>query len=386
MKAKLLMVHGGGPTPVINASLYGVINRAKKSLEIEGVYGALFGTKGFLEGSFIRLDTLTEEELNRLLSTPGTAIGTSRTPLEQAEYETMATMAKAHGFKYIIFNGGNGTMDTCGKLSRVAGEAMQVVGIPKTIDNDLASIDHSPGYGSAARYVAGTVGEIIQDVKGMPIHVSIIETMGRNTGWIAAASSLGAEFGYQPDLIYFPERPFNEEAFLEDVLEIHKRKGGVVVVASEGLVNSEGEPITQPIFTSGRATYFGDVGTYLAELVIKKLGIKSRSEKPGIAGRASTMWASDIDRDEAVMLGEYAVELLLDGQSDVMVGLDRVAGSDYAVMKKVVPLKEVMMVEKTLDEQFINERGNYVTEAFIRYARPLIGSDLPRYADLIKEG
>ncbi len=379
MKEKYLVVHGGGPTPVINASLYGVIKEASKYENIEGVYGAVGGTQGYLDERFARLDNLSEEKLIKLLNTPGTSIGTSRTPLYEKEYKQMVAIAKKHGFTKIIFNGGNGTMDTCGKLHMAGEGELQVAGIPKTIDNDLAVIDHSPGYGSAARYIAGTVGEIAQDIKGMPIHVSIVETMGRNTGWIAAASALGRDYGYGPDLIYLPERTFDEQAFLEDVQRIHKEKGGVLVVASEGLCDAQGEPITEPIFKTERATYFGDVGTYLAELVIKKLGIKSRSEKPGIAGRASIRWASKVDQDEAIMLGAYAVEILEKNISGVMVGLDRVSSTPYEIAKKYVPIKDVMMHEKTIPDTFINERGNDVTEAFMTYARPLIGEVLPEY-------
>jgi 6-phosphofructokinase 1 len=383
LKDKYLIVHGGGPTPVINSSLFGVIKEALKYENIDGVYAAIGGTQGYLDERFARLDTLSSDKLNMLLNTPGTSIGTSRTPLYEKEYNKMVEIAKKHGFTKIIFNGGNGTMDTCGKLHMAGKDSLQVVGIPKTIDNDLAVIDHSPGYGSAARYIAGTVGEIAQDLKGMPIHVSIVETMGRNTGWIAAASSLGREFGYSPDLIYLPEVTFNQDEFLEDVERLFKEKGGVLVVASEGLINTNGEPITKPIFKTERATYFGDVGTHLAQLVIKELGIKARSEKPGIAGRASIKWISKVDRDEAIMLGEYAVEILQKNISGVMVGLDRVSSSPYEVAKKYVPIKDVMMHEKTMPDTFINEKGNNVTDAFIEYARPLIGEALPEYISLI---
>lgn len=381
MRDKYLVVHGGGPTPVINSSLYGVIKEASKYNGDE-VYGALGGTQAFLEERFVRIDTLSDGKLYLLLNTPGTSIGTSRTPLCEADYKKMIEIAKKHGFTKLIFNGGNGTMDTCDKLHMASGGSIQVVGIPKTIDNDLAVIDHSPGYGSAARYIAGTVGEIAQDIKGMPIHVSIVETMGRNTGWIAAASSLGKEFGYSPDLIYLPEVTFNKDDFLGDVERLYSKKGGVLVVASEGLINGNGEPITEPIFRTDRATYFGDVGTHLAQLVIKELGIKARSEKPGISGRASMKWVSSVDRDEAIMLGKHAVEVIRKGLSGVMVGLDREGSNPYKVSKMYVPLKDVMMHEKTMPDTFINEKGNYVTNEFIEYARPLIGERLPEYISL----
>ena len=384
MKGKVLVVHGGGPTPVINCSLYGVIKEAKKHKDIDSVYGAIFGTQGFLQERFVRLDTLDEEKLSLLLNTPGTAIGTSRWPIYEAEYEHMVQIAESHGFDKIIFNGGNGTMDTCGRLYEFARGKFQIIGIPKTVDNDLTAIDHSPGYGSAARYMAGTVGEITQDIKGMPIHVSIIESMGRNTGWIAASSALGKSKGYAPDLIYLPEKIFDEEMFLYDVEKISRGKGGVVVVASEGLKKADGQPIAKPIFKTDRATYFGDVGTHLAQLVISRLGIKARSEKPGIAGRASVKWISEMDRDEAIVLGEHSVRLLSQGTSGEMVGIKRVNSKNYLTELFSVPIQQVMMTEKHMPSEYINEKGNNVTDKFIEYAKPLIGGDLPEYANFIR--
>lgn len=216
----------------------------------------------------------------------------------------MGAIFKKHDIRYVLLNGGNGTMDTCGKIYRACKDAgVCVVGIPKTIDNDIAITDHTPGYGSAARYIAETTAEVGVDVKALPIHVCIIEAMGRNAGWITAASALARKKpGDAPHLIYLPERPFKEEEFLEDVKRLYDQLGGVVVVASEGLKKENGEPIVPPIFKSGRSVYYGDVSAYLAELVIKNLGIKARSEKPGLCGRASIALQSSLDRDEAFWL------------------------------------------------------------------------------------
>ena len=189
-----------------------------------------------------------------------------------------------------------------------APEGIRVIGIPKTIDNDIAVTDHTPGYGSAARYIAATTHEVGEDVKSLPIHVCVVEAMGRNAGWITAASALARkEKGDAPHLIYLPERPFNEEEFLEDVKKLYDELGGVVVVASEGLKDKDGKPIVPPIFKTERATYYGDVSAHLANLVIQKLGIKARSEKPGICGRASIAWQCQTDRDEAVLAGREAL-------------------------------------------------------------------------------
>ena len=309
MSANVLVVHGGGPTAVINASLYGVVEEAKKSGSIGKVYGAIGGSEGILKENFLDLMQVPEEKLSLLLQTPATAIGSSRYALEQEDYDAMAGIFRKHGIRYVLLNGGNGTMDTCGRIFEACrGEDIYVVGIPKTIDNDIAITDHTPGYGSAARFIAASTAEVGADVRALPIHVCVMEAMGRNAGWITAASALARKKpGDAPHLIYLPERPFHEEEFLEDVKRLYEEKGGVVVVASEGLKNEKGEPIVPPVFKAGRATYYGDVSAYLANLVIQKLGIKARSEKPGLCGRASIAWQSPVDREEAVLAGREAL-------------------------------------------------------------------------------
>ena len=292
MKGNVLLVHGGAPTAVINASLYGAVTEAKKYAEVDHIYAAIGGSGAVIREQFLDMKTVSDERLELLLSTPASAIGTSRDHLEPEDYEAIARVIQKHNIQYVFFNGGNGSMDACGKVYKACqalGLAdVRVVGIPKTIDNDIAVTDHAPGFGSAARYIAATVSEVSQDVRALPIHVSIIEAMGRNAGWIAAASALARSGdGDGPDLIYLPERPFIEEEFLADVKALVDKKGGVVVVASEGLTGPDGQPIVEPIFQVGRATYYGDVSAHLANLVIKKLGVKARSEKPGICGRAS---------------------------------------------------------------------------------------------------
>lgn len=382
----VLVVHGGGPTPVINASLYGVIKEAKESGRVGKVYGAMGGTGAIFKEEFLDLLKIPEEKLRLLLQTPASAIGSSRYALWEDDYKKMPAIFKKYGIRYVLLNGGNGTMDTCGKIHEAcAGEDVCVVGIPKTIDNDIAVTDHTPGYGSAAKYIAATTQEVGEDVRSMPIHVCVIEAMGRNAGWITAASALARKRkGDAPHLIYLPERPFNEEEFLEDVKNLYDKLGGVVVVASEGLKDKDGKPIVPPIFKTERAVYYGDVGAYLAELVIKKLGIKARSEKPGICGRASVAWQSETDRDEAVLAGREALKAALDKESGIMIGFKRNydAGGHYRVETFRVPIREVMMYEKKMPKDYINDRGNDVSASFLEWVRPLTGSSLPEYIRL----
>ena len=381
MKGNVLLVHGGAPTAVINASLYGAVTEAKKYAEVDHIYAAIGGSGAVIREQFLDMKTVSDERLELLLSTPASAIGTSRDHLEPEDYEAIARVIQKHDIKYVFFNGGNGSMDACGKVYKACQALgltdVRVVGIPKTIDNDIAVTDHAPGFGSAARYIAATVSEVSQDVRALPIHVSVVEAMGRNAGWIAAASALARSGdGDGPDLIYLPEHPFVEEEFLADVKALVEKKGGVVVVASEGLTDPEGKPIVEPIFQVGRATYYGDVSAHLANLVIKKLGYKARSEKPGICGRASIAFQSSVDRDEAVIAGAEAVKAAMEGQTGVMIGFERLPGAEYKVKPIRIPIEQVMLTERTMPAEFINERGNDVTDAFVEWCRPLIGEPL----------
>lgn len=381
--ANALIVHGGAPTAVINASLYGAVTEARKHPEIDHFYAAIGGSGAVLKEHFLDLFTASEEELALLLHTPGSAIGTSRDPLETEDYDQMARVIARHNIRYVFFTGGNGSMDTCGKVYQAccrAGVDVNVVGIPKTIDNDISVTDHAPGFASAARYIAETTAEISQDVRGLPIHVCVIEAMGRNAGWIAAASALARSGdGDGPDLIYLPEVPFDEDAFLAEVARLHREKGGVVVVASEGLRRADGEPIVEPIFQVGRAVYYGDVSAHLANLVIRKLGIKARSEKPGIAGRASAAYQSRIDREEAVEAGSTAVRAAVEGKNGVMVGFRRLPGAEYRTETILIPIEEVMLHERTMPKEFIADNGHDVTQAFLDWCRPLLGEPVRKY-------
>lgn len=382
MKDNLLVIHGGGPTAVMNASLYGVIKKAKMYPQIEHIYAAKNGIGGLLNEDLISLEYVADTELELLLQTPGSAIGTSRDPLNLNDYEHITEILRKYRIRYVLFNGGNGTMDTCGKLYKTVQKQkndISVIGIPKTIDNDLAITDHSPGFGSAARFLAQSVREICADVKGLAIHVVIVEASGRNSGWISAASSLAEDQnGNGPDFIYLPERPFDEKKFLGDVKKLLEKKSGIVVVASEGLKNRDGQPIVEPIYKTERATYFGDVSTYLANLVIRNLGYKARGEKPGLLGRASISLQSPVDREEAILAAGYACEAVMKGESGKMVAFERTSISPYRIRPFLADIDKVMMYEHTMPDEFINEDGNGVTESFKEWCRPLIGGELPQ--------
>ena len=387
MKNNVLVVHGGGPTSVMNASLYGVLKEAERHSQIGAVYGAIGGVEGILKENLLNLSEFQgAKEL--LLHTPGSAIGSSRYLVTEEDYNKTPIILKKYNIKYILPNGGNGTMDTCGRIYKSCIEAgytdIKVVGIPKTIDNDIAITDHTPGFGSAARYLAATVREVAEDVKSLPIHVCIIEALGRNAGWITAASVLARrKKGDAPHLIYTPERPFKEEEFLTDVKKLYDKLGGVVVVVSEGLKKEDGTPVVDPIYKTDRAVYYGDVSAHLANLVIKRLGIKARNEKPGLCGRASIAWQSPVDCQEAQLAGEKALEAAIKGHTGVMIGFKREKTEDgsYKIGIIEIPIEKVMLLEKTLPDEYINVRGNDITEEYIKWLQPLVGPKFEEFLD-----
>lgn len=382
MKGNMLIVHGGAPTAVINASLYGAIKAAKDSGMVAHIYGAAGGSGAIVDGKFIDLGNLPSEILEMLPFTPGSAIGTSRTQLKENDYQRIAAALKEYNIHWLLFTGGNGSMDACGKIAAAVGnDSVAVVGIPKTIDNDIAVTDHAPGFGSAARYLAASVRELCYDVASLPIHVSVIEAMGRNAGWLTAASVLAMdESACGPHMILVPEKPFSEEEFLDTVSSLSKKFGGVVVVASEGLKDKSGTPIVPPIFTVGRSVYYGDVSAHLCNMIIQKLGIKARSEKPGILGRASALYQSSLDREEAILAGKTAAEAALAGKSRVMPGFRRLAGTEYRVETILIPVEDVMLHERTLESQYMSSDIIGIDPSFAQWCRPLIGGKLPAFA------
>lgn len=386
MYENVLIVHGGAPTAVMNASLYGVIKEAKDSGVCRHVYAARGGTQAVLTRNFIDLLTIDEQTIEQLPFTPASWIGTSRFHVSDEDYAMMVEILLAYDITGVFFNGGNGSMDACGKLAKAVKahpqarqKGIRVVGIPKTIDNDLAITDHAPGFGSAARYLASSVQELSQDVASLPIHVCIIESMGRNAGWLTAAAALAkTEESVGPHLIYVPEVAFDEEQFLDEAKCLYEKHGGVVVVASEGLRTKTGEPIVKPIFQVGRSVYYGDVSAHLCNLVIQRLGIKARSEKPGILGRCSIAFQSDVDREEAVLVGRAAVKAMLEGRSEVMVGFERIGSEPYLCRTILIPLEEVMLHERTLPVEYIKNAGR-IDESYLTWCKPLLGSALASF-------
>ena len=290
----------------------------------------------------------------------------------------MTEILVKHNIRYVLMNGGNGTMDACGKLAAACKDkGIKVMGIPKTMDNDIAVTDHCPGFGSVARYMAGTVRELGVDVRKPAHPCGGAGVPGPQRGVDHRRLRPGPGAGGRcapPDLP--AERPFHEDEFLDKVGDMYRKLGGVVVVASEGLHDDEGKPIVPPIFQTGRSTYFGDVSSHLAQMIVRRLGIKARSEKPGILARASIAWQSPVDAAEAELAGREACRAALAGETGKMVGFRRLSTEPYRCETFLIPIEEVMLGERVLLPEYLSADGTDVTEEFCRWCKPLIGPEL----------
>ena len=384
MKDNLVIIHGGGPTAVLNCSLYGAIREAQQSGAVEHVYGAVGGTGGLLRENLLDFGTVPEEELERLPRTPATAIGTSRDALEAEDYARMADILAEKHIRYVLMNGGNGTMDACGKLAAACrGRGISVMGIPKTMDNDIAVTDHCPGFGSAAKYAAVSALELAFDASALPIHVVVMELMGRNAGWITAASALFA--GQMPceHLVYLPETDFDKEQFLSAVKEKWAKGRGLLVTVSEGIHYADGSPVADSGIVDGFGHKIpGGAAQTLSDMIMQETGLKSRSEKPGLLGRVSVALMSEVDQREAQEAGAAAVRAAVEGKTGYMVGFQTTREPEYRTATCLIPLEQVANAEKKFPLEWIGEDGASIRPAFQDYCLPLLGGYDSRFAYL----
>ena len=384
LKGNMLIAHGGGPTPVINSSLLGAVREAKKHPEIGKIYGARFGAEGILAGDLIDLGAVSDEKLGLLARTPASAIGSCRRKLTDADYPAVLECFKRFNIRYFFYNGGNDSMDTCNKVYNLAvasGYELRVIGIPKTIDNDLAVTDHCPGFGSAAKYAAVSALELAQDAASLPIHVVVMELMGRNAGWITAASALFSDLMPCEHLVYLPETDFDRDEFLAAVREKWAKGRGLLVTVSEGIHYAGGAPVADSGIVDGFGHKVpGGAAQTLSDMIMNETGIKSRSEKPGLLGRVSVEFMSEIDRSEAESAGAAAVRSAVEGRTGYMVGFRAERGPEYKSETILVPLAEVANAEKTFPPEWITPGG--VTDEFRAYCLPLIGGYDTRFVSL----
>ncbi len=387
MGKNILVAHGGGPTAVINCSLQGVVEAARASGKVDKIYAARFGAEGILKGDLIDLTDVSAETITRLGHTPASAIGSCRRKLTDEDYPTVLETLKKFNIDCFFYNGGNDSMDTCHKVNELAkreGLDLRVIGIPKTMDNDLDITDHCPGFGSAARYAALSAAELALDASGLPIHVVVLELMGRNAGWVTAASAMAKRLTDCEVLTYLPEVPVDEERMLADIEKGYAKGKGLLVTVSEGICGPDGKPLADTGIVDGFGHKIpGGTAQHVTDQIIQRLGLKSRAEKPGLLGRASIPYVSPVDRAEAYAVGRYAMNAALRDESGYMVSIEAVRTPEYSSSMALVPLAKVANVEKKFPPEWIVD-GNGIADAFFDYALPLMGGDFPEYALLRK--
>ena len=406
LKGACMFAQSGGPTSVINSSAAGVFLEALKSPEITKDYGAAHGIKGVLDEQFYDIGLEDKKQLELLKYTPSSALGSVRYKLkdvsvDDTDYKRILEVFKKYDIRYFFYNGGNDSMDTCNKISKFlngSGWDCNVIGVPKTIDNDLFGTDHCPGFASAAKYIATTLMEINLDAKvyntGM---VCVIEVMGRNAGWLTAAASLAGYKGLGADLIYLPEVAFDVDKFVSDVEGVlAKNDNKCIAVVSEGIKLADGRYVGE--FTASKTDLFGHaqlggVGQMLANVIKEKTGIKTRAIELSLMQRCGAHLASKVDVEEAFGAGAEAVKAAVSGETDKMVCFERDMSTGHYVCKyKLLPLELAANTEKTVPLDWITNNGTALSDKFVEYALPLIQGDakapledgLPRFAKLKK--
>ncbi|HHV09808.1 MAG TPA: 6-phosphofructokinase [Clostridiales bacterium] len=384
----LLVAQSGGPTAAINATLAGILQGVRASGKIDIVYGARNGIEGAIKGQLIDLNETVSDTraMDALTYTPSSALGTCRYKMkdwraDEAPYKKIIETFYKYGIRYFIYIGGNDSMDTVDKLDqycRINGHDFIIMGAPKTIDNDLNLTDHSPGFGSAAKYIATTISELAADIGAFDLPaVTVVEIMGRNAGWLAASAALSRiNGGAGADLIYLCERPLDPGKFLSDVREKLSRKSGILVTVSEGVKNSEGVYVSEHT-ANGAVDNFGHkyiagAGRALEQLVRHEIGCKVRSVELNLMQRSAAHIASETDIMESMMLGQKALGCALDGETGRMAAIRRLSDEPYRVEFTSVPVCEVANHEKTVPQEWITPDGTDVTEEMISYLKPLI--------------
>ena len=385
MKKNILVAQSGGPTAAINASLAGVVSYAIKSGAYDKVIGSVNGIEGVLKGNFVSMEKFKNEDNVRLLKqTPSSYLGSCRKKLSDdgEVYDEIFGIFEKHNIGAFIYIGGNDSMDTVDKINRHAkksGRDISVIGVPKTIDNDLVLTDHTPGYASAAKYIANSVRQLALDTSVYDMKSIIVtEIMGRNAGWLTAAAALANDDTLSPvDIICLPEVPFDMDSFIEKLAETEEKKQTTIVAVSEGICDKNGEYILAGIQSQAKSDGFahaalGGVGKHIELEIAKRLGIKTRSLEFSTLQRCNAETASQRDIDESFAQGEEGVRLAINGESGKMVGIVREIGEEYKPKITSFDVSLVANKEKRIPQNMLSSDGFGVTDEFIKYARPLI--------------
>ncbi len=390
LKGKAVVGQSGGCTAVINQSLAGVVAATRASRQVTGILGARHGIEGILNGSFIDLKAKPSAFIEKIANSPSAALGSSRYKLKPGDGQKIISSLRKHDIRFVFLIGGNDTANTSLQIIRAAEKAryeVRVIHIPKTIDNDLMETDHCPGYGSVARFAAITTQEAALDTRSMKNvdPVKIIEFMGRNSGWIVAASALLKKSPKDaPHLLLIPEVPFDETAFVKKVEAVLQSTGYCIIVISETIRDYAGNRIGRK--TEGVTAdpfghnYVEGASARLASILEKNLKVRARFDKPGTIQRMSMAYISETDQKEAFQAGVQAVKWALRGMTRVMVGFERKPGKRYAIGYRPVPLEKIPNNERDLPEAFFDKKAGMITPAFRDYALPLLGKNLPDFA------
>jgi 6-phosphofructokinase 1 len=376
-----MIVQGGGPTAVFNISLAEIIAEAQRQPRIGRILGSRVGIKGLLSGEVAELTNLSETDLDRLRRTPGAALGSSRYQPSAADLELLTRTLLQFEVEYLIFLGGNGTMRGAELISQYLKSRnidIHIVGVPKTVDNDIMETDRCPGFASAARYIATSTREVAADVSSLPQPVTILETMGRSVGWLAAASLIAQPANGEgaPHLICLPETPFDLETFLDTLNKVVRVHKWAVVVVAEGLIDTEGKRVFEINIASQadglKRPMIGGVAQHLATIVSERLGFRCRNEKPGLIGRSSIAHVAAQDRVDAALVGCAGIHALLAGDRDVMVALEPLS-SGSASGYRLVPLDQVGGHVRQIPAEWISPGALPVGAAFRDYLEPMVG-------------
>ena len=385
LKGALMFGQSGGPTSVINASACGVFQEAFKHDCITKVYGLRHGIRGILDENFVDMGAEDPKQIELLKNTPSSALGSVRYKLadpekDETDYKKILEVFKKYNVRYFFYNGGNDSMDTCSKVSAYlskAGYECRVMGVPKTIDNDLWGTDHCPGFASAAKYLATSCMEIHHDArvydKGT---VTVLEVMGRNAGWMTASTVIASYQGQGPDLIYVPEVAFDVNKFVTDVKRIYAERGNVIVAVSEGIHDKDGKYIAEYSQSLAKDSFnhaqLGGTASFLANLCKEELGVKTRAIEFSLLQRCAAHSASAVDVSEAYNAGAEAVKNAVAGKSGYMIAFERDMTNGYKCIIKLLPLEDVANKEKKLPAEYLNKEHNFIEKSFLDYVMPLI--------------
>ena len=389
----LIIGQSGGATAVINASLVGAVEAALAEERISGIYGMQYGVEGLLKEDIIDLRQESSSVWARLLYTPSAALGTCRYKLTDEDPERVIAILRKYDIHLLLYIGGNDSADTTHRLVQAAQHMnyeLRAISVPKTIDNDLPFTDHCPGYGSAARFIALATLDSAMNTRSIPGYypVKVIETMGRDAGWLTASSVLAKhDESDPPHILLIPEQRFNADRFLTQVEEVHRRVGYVVVVAAESLRDEQGQPlgaIGQVGTDAFQHPMLSGTAQHLVELVKSELKLRARFDKPGDLQRMASFSVSITDRDEAYMVGKMGTKALLDGESDKMITIVRYNQPAYNCTTGLAELSQVANAQRLLPDEYLDESKTMVTQAFYDYALPLIGDPISDHATLEK--